>query len=136
MTTPNDGRGHIAPLLVAVEDLTVAVKDQGGRLEKALSAIDRHRIILFIGIVGLALDLALSGLFWYQHTVQTCTNHLRKQGLELTQRDSDAQAAIFDALQSHRLHSQADFQKALDAYSKTHNYVQAKRAELAKKECG
>lgn len=51
----------------------------------------RHRFWILLTILGLALDLALSGLFVYQHYQQDCTNSTLRQRQSINQRNFRAE---------------------------------------------
>lgn len=104
-TPPSDKDALVQEMLAAVRELdshvqataeTVAVlatetkanTEAEVRLERSQR---RHRFWILLTIVGLALDLALSGLFVYQHYQQDCTNSALRQRQSINQRNFRAE---------------------------------------------
>lgn len=63
-----------ATLGAKVDALRVEVAENNRNLHELRVARRRHRLALILTTIGLAMDLALSGLFIYQHVKQDCTN--------------------------------------------------------------
>jgi hypothetical protein len=79
MTQP--ASSDVQELISEVSYLAKSVKDGGAEVsrlrvayEQMAHALRRQKVALIISIIGLCLDLALSGLFLYQHERQSCTN--------------------------------------------------------------
>lgn len=78
-------------LLDSVHRLTDWVEDNAAATHRLASSLRRHRVALWLTIVGLVLDLGLSALFIYQHRVQSCQTSQLKFRQTISQRSFQAE---------------------------------------------
>lgn len=117
----------LAELITGVQALTKSVQEF--QRKRA-----RDRLLLVIAMVGLVLDLALSGLFFYQHTVQTCQNHRSTTASDLRDDDFKAITTLISILGSGQIKTPTQFSHALKVYSGIVHTDQKKRDKLGN--CG
>lgn len=71
--------GHVAELAASVQTLNRTVGIYSEEISRLNRRQQRTKFALTLTVLGLILDVALSGLLMYQHTVQTCFNARAQQ---------------------------------------------------------
>lgn len=110
-------------ILVSMKDLNTRVDTLAASNVKQAKRSKRDRLMIFITIAGLFLDLGLSGVFIAQHIAQThtnnsieCQNSLRAAGAAIAESDRANVTNLILVLGSGQVTTPIEVQKLLDNY--------------------